>query len=147
MSFEFNERIFLRSASNCFLGPRSIPASSSRKNHGIRPYIIAPSYVKIPAVEITYLMIDALAAIKESEKIIVIGCGLRPGDSFLWLLLTSFLKHPNWRKRKVITVSPNANKLIDRIKLYWCMNVNENFVVITSTLEEAIDQLTEQIAL
>jgi len=88
LSYEFNENIFPKSGAHSFLGPRSIPSHSSERDE-VRPYVIAPSYVKIPTVEIAYLMIDAIEAINKSKNVIVIGCGLRLEDSFLWLLLTA----------------------------------------------------------
>jgi len=142
LSFEFNKQIFPKSAAHSFLGPRSIPMHSSNKNSA-KPYIIAPSYVKIPTVEISYLMLDAMEAIQKSKNVIVVGCGLRPEDSFLWLLLTRFLRHPEWKKRKIIIISPEANSLGTRIKQYWGVNVNDSVVEIPSKLEDAIEQLIE----
>ena len=56
-------------------------------------YIIAPSFTKIPHSQIEVMMVDALCAAAKSKNLIIIGCGLRPEDSFLWLLLASFLKN------------------------------------------------------
>lgn len=140
LSFEFNAQIFPKSAAHSFLGARSIPTHSSNKNSA-KPYIIAPSYVKIPTVEISYLMLDAIEAIKKAKTVIVVGCGLRPEDSFLWLLLTRFLRHPEWKKRKIVIISPDANALGTRIKQYWGVNVKESVVEIPSKLEDALEQL------
>ena len=137
LSFEFNENIFPKSGANSFLGHRSIPSLSSKRDMA-KPYIIAPSYVKIPTVEIAYLMIDAIEAIDKSKNVIVIGCGLRPEDSFLWLLLTRFLRHPEWRNRKLIIISPNACSLAMRIKQYWGVNVSESIMEISSKIEDAV---------
>ena len=142
LSFEFNEQIFPKSAAHSFLGARSIPTHSSNKNNA-KPYIIAPSYVKIPTVEISYLMLDAIESISKSKTVIIVGCGLRPEDSFLWLLLTRFLRHPEWKKRKIIIISPEACSIGTKIKQYWGVNVNESVVVIPSKLEDATEQLIE----
>ena len=34
-------------------------------------YLIAPSYVKVPTVEIAYLMLDALKAVAKAETLII----------------------------------------------------------------------------
>jgi len=140
LSFEFNEHIFPKSAAHSFLGARSTSMHSSRQNNA-KPYIIAPSYVKIPTVEISYLMLDAIEAIIKSRNVIVVGCGLRPEDSFLWLLLTRFLRHPEWKKRKIVIISPEACSLGGGIKQYWGVNVSESIVEIPSKIEDAIEQL------
>jgi hypothetical protein len=74
VTFVFDEWYFPKSAKNTHFG------------YGLgrgETYLIAPSYVKVPTVEITYLMIDALKAASESHNLIIIGCSLRPEDSFL----------------------------------------------------------------
>lgn len=141
VSFEFNESIFPKSAANCFLGPRSIPRPAFKQKVVAKPYIIAPSYVKIPVVEISYLMIDAIEAVKAADKMIIIGCSLRSEDSILWLLLTTFLKGPNCKNRKYIIITPEAKSLGNRIRQYWGVNVNNCLIEIPSKLENAIDEL------
>ena len=140
VTFEFNESIFPKSAANSFFGHRSVPIPFW-KNHAVKPYIIAPSYVKIPVVEIIYLMIDAIEAAKTSDKIIIIGCSLRPEDSFLWLLLTTFFRNPNWRNRKSIIISPEANRIGNQIRQFWGGIVSNCLTEIPSKLENAIDEL------
>jgi hypothetical protein len=93
----FDECFFPRSAKNTHIG---YGAGTGRS------YLIAPSYVKIPGVEITYLMLDALAASAQAEKLVVIGSALRPEDSFLTVVVTNFLHQPSWRNRKIIVVDP-----------------------------------------
>ena len=140
VTFEFSENIFPKSAANSFLGPRSVPVPF-RKNHAVKPYIIAPSYVKIPVVEIFYLMIDAIEASKTSDKMIIIGSSLRPEDSFLWLLSTTFFRNPNWRNRKSIIIGPEANSIGNRIRQFWGGSVSNCLIEIPSKLENAIDEL------
>ncbi len=145
LSYEFNKHIFPKSAAHSFLGARSTPIHSSSNN--AKPYIIAPSYVKIPTVEISYLMIDAIEAISKSKNVIIIGCSLRPEDSFLWLLLTRFLRHPEWKKRKIVIINPDACSLGRKIKQYWGVNINESILEIQSKIEESIEQIIVAIQL
>lgn len=137
LSYEFNGHIFPKSGTHSFLGARSIPRPSSQKDSA-RPYIIAPSYVKIPTVEISYLMLDAIEAVNKSKNIIVIGCGLRPEDNFLWILLTRFLRHPDWKERKIIILSPDACSLGQRIKQYWGVNVSQSVMEISSRIQDSV---------
>ena len=55
------------------------------------PYVIAPSYVKVPRVEIAYLMLEALSESAKANRLIIIGSALRKEDSFLTLIITTFL--------------------------------------------------------
>lgn len=140
LSYEFNKHIFPRSGANSFLGPRSITRTTSTIDSA-RPYIIAPSYVKIPTVEISYLMLDAIEAIHKSKNVFIVGCGLRPEDNYLWILLTHFLRHPDWEKRKIIIISPDACSLGLKIKQYWGVNVSQSIMEISSKLEDAVKVL------
>jgi flagellar basal body rod protein FlgC len=140
VTFEFNENIFPKSAANIFFGPRSVPVPFD-KYHPPKPYIIAPSYVKIPVVDIIYLMIDAIAASKISDKMIIIGCNLRPEDSFLWLLLTTFFRNPAWESRKFVILSPEANSIGKRISQFWGGSVTKCLTEIPFKLENSIDEL------
>jgi len=104
-------------------------------------YLIAPSYVKVPTVEMSYCMIDALKAASESQKLIVVGCGLRPEDSFLTLLLTHFLRQPKWQDRKIIIVDPYANNIAKKVKDYWGVNIDSCIMPIKGGIEYSLDEL------
>lgn len=91
VSFVFDEHFFPRSARNTHFG---YGAGTGR------PYLIAPSYVKIPTVEMTYLMLDALSASATATNLVIIGSALRPEDGFLTVILTNFLRQPSWRTLK-----------------------------------------------
>lgn len=54
--------------------------------------IIAPSFVKVFPSALLCLMEEALDIAQKAETLILIGCGLRPEDTFLYLLLWHFLK-------------------------------------------------------
>ncbi len=86
-------------------------------------YLIAPSYVKVPTLDITFLMIDALKASTEAQNLIIIGCSLRQEDTFLTLLGTNFLRQPSWRERKMILVDPQAKHIAAGITTYWGVKI------------------------
>ena len=104
-------------------------------------YLIAPSYVKVPTVEIAYLMLDALKAVAKAETLIIIGCGLRPEDMFLTLLVTDFLRQPRWRERRIIVLDPQAEVLTSRIKTYWGVDVSSCMVPIQGCLQDSVKAL------
>ena len=106
-------------------------------------YLIAPSYVKVPTLDIAYLMLDALKAASEAKNLIIIGCSLRPEDTFLTLLLTGFLRQPNWRERKIIVVDPQGEAITSRIKTYWGVKIP--IIAIEGPVEASVEQLLKTI--
>jgi hypothetical protein len=108
-------------------------------------YLIAPSYVKVPTVEITYFMIDALKAVSESQNLIIVGCGLRPEDAFLTLLLTHFLRQPQWQSRRIVILDLNANDIVSRVKNYWGVNIDQCIVPIERRIENSVEELLKAI--
>ncbi len=129
------------------LFPRS--AKHSHFGGGINsyPYIIAPSFVKQFVFELQYLMLDAIRFARDASNLTVIGCGLRPEDNHLWLVLTSFLKTPLWRNKRLFIVSPSASQIGDRIKKFIGGNVfsETNLVCLNSGLREALPALNERL--
>lgn len=110
----------------------------------IGPYIIAPSFVKIPHVQIAYMMLCLIDIAKEAKNLIIIGCGMRPEDNFLWLVLTRFLYgHPKDLHKKLIILDPNADKLLDNITRYFTHGISQNTAVvrISSGIEDGINNL------
>ena len=103
-----------------------------------KPFIIAPSYVKIPALAISYLMLEALKASTEASKIIIIGCGLRPEDSFLTLLITNFL---NQKKGKIIIADRKPEERFSNLQKYYEDDVEQSFVLIEGYIQNTVDQL------
>jgi hypothetical protein len=119
-------------------------AKSKHFRYGLgegKTYITAPSYVKVPTVEITYFMLDALKASEQALNLIVICCGLRPEDTFLTTLLTNFLHQNNWCSRKIVIVDLNAEAIANRIKAYWGVNLDSCIFPIEKRLENAIEEL------
>jgi hypothetical protein len=128
VNFVFDECFFPRSAKNTHIG---YGAGTGRS------YVIAPSYMKIPTVEITYLMLDALTATSQAKNLIVIGTALRPEDGFLTLLITNFLRQPSWPSRKIIVVDPAAESISNRLKDYWEVNVSSQISTIQDQLQNS----------
>lgn len=132
VSFDFAERFFPRSAKNTHFG---YGAGTGRS------YLIAPSYVKTPTVEITYLMLDALAASAGAKNLVIIGSSLRPEDGFLTMLVTHFLRQPSWRDRKIVVVDLAARTIINRLKHYWGVDVSSQMLQIADPLEQSVERL------
>jgi hypothetical protein len=137
INFEFDERFFPRSAKNIHF---SFGAGTGK------PYVIAPSYIKIPSLDMVYLMLDALKASSRAKNLVVVGCSLRPEDGFLTVLTTNFLRNPAWRTRKLIVVDPLAKKVTDRIKNFWGVNISEQLVPIENRLEVSVENLLSFVA-
>ncbi len=108
-------------------------------------YIIAPSYVKIPTAEIAYMMLDAIQASSHAKNLIIIGCQLRPEDSFLTLLVTNFLRQRDWQQRRIVIVDPDATAISERIRRYWGMDISQQVSPIPENLEYAVDKLLHEI--
>jgi hypothetical protein len=133
LSFEINPGLFPRSAANSHLGG------------GVDswPYLIAPSFVKQFVVELQYLMIDAIRFSRMAQNLIIIGCGLRPEDSHLWSIITNFLRSKNWRNKKTIIISRNADELGKRISDYWGRSIfnKGNLICLNSGFQESLSDL------
>lgn len=136
ISFDFDERFFPRSAEN-----KHLPAGAGTG----KSYVIAPSYVKIPTVEVSYLMIDALRATTKAENLLIIGSSLRPEDSFLTVLVTNFLRQPTWQSRRIIVVDPYADSICERLKDYWGVNVTDQILPVQNQLQTAVARLAAAI--
>lgn len=137
VNFNFDERFFPRSAKNTHFG---FGAGTGR------PYLIAPSYVKIPTVEMTYLMLEALSASATATNLVIIGSALRPEDGFLTLILANFLRQPSWRTRKVFIVDPAANAICSRLKKFWGVNVSDQIIPIEERLEASVSLLVKSLS-
>lgn len=126
------------------------PHSGKNKHFGFgagteKSYLIAPSYVKIPTVEITYLMLDALAASTEAKNLVIIGSALRQEDVFLRVLVTNFLRQPSCRSRKIIVVDLAAEAINNRLKEYWGVDVTSQILPIEGRIEASIGRLLDAI--
>lgn len=139
------------SAVNFVINEHFFPRSAKYTDFGYgagtgRTYVIAPSYVKIPTVEMTYLMLDGLNAAKTATNLVVIGSALRPEDGFLTVMLTNFLRQSSWRTRKIFIVDPVANAIRSRLVTFWGADVSKQIVPIEGRLENSIPLLIESLA-
>jgi hypothetical protein len=101
-SFTIDESIFPVSGRLCQF---CLPSRAS--SHAI----IAPSFVKVFPSALLCLMGEALEIAREAETLVLIGCGMRPEDSFLYLLLWRFLEID----KRILIADPYANDLSKRI--------------------------------
>ncbi|MHC4575559.1 MAG: SIR2 family protein [Planctomycetota bacterium] len=112
ISFEIHQGLFPRSGKYRCVGGGALNPEC---------YIIAPSFVKVPHECIERAMIDALKVAGCAKNLVIIGCGLRAEDGFLWLLLTNFLN----QKRddgKLVIVDPCAESIEKRILVPFPIN-------------------------
>ena len=137
VNFLFDEHFFPRSAKNTHFG---YGAGTGRT------FLIAPSFVKIPTVEMTYLMLDALSASATATNLVIIGSALRPEDGFLTVILTNFLRQPSWRTRRLFIVDPAANAISHRLKKFWGVDVSSQIVPIEGRLEASVPSLVESLS-
>ena len=103
--------------------------------------MIAPSYVKIPKLDIYILMQRALKAVQMSNSLIIIGCSLRREDTFLRQLITHFFLRDDWQNRHVLIVDPNAENISNTLRAFWGGLVNNNIVPFAGPLEESATDL------
>ena len=116
--------------------------------HPAGPYIIAPSFVKIPHEDIERMMIEVLDVADKAKNFIIIGCSMRPEDTFLWLLLTTFLYRPD-KNGRIIIVDPQADSTKEKINShYWGGNEVTNVVEINGELqkEDILDELLKVVS-
>ena len=105
---------------------------------------VGPSFMKQFMVELQYLLVDAIRFAESARNLIIIGCGLRPEDSYLWSVLTSFMKAP--KNKRTFIVSPHASDTKEKIKKFWANRsifTKGNLVAIDSGLESGLSRLND----
>lgn len=134
ISFDVNSSIYPQSGNRrCYDGGIINPES----------YIIAPSFVKIPNECIEWMMIEALNKAATAKNLIIIGCGLRPEDSFLWLLVTNFL-YQRKMGRRLIIVDLQAKEIKAKISNHYFEDIEEfsvKAILFTNGLASDCDRL------
>ena len=134
-----NEGLFPRCAKNTDFG--------CSPDHG--PYVIAPSFTKQFNVELQCLLLEATRFARAARNVIIIGCGLRPEDSHLWLVLTSFMfiNNPSWKEKRTFILDQQASKIAKRIENFWARRIfqDQNLVAIDSDLQSGIVQLQSEL--
>lgn len=123
------------------LNPNVFPKSGIRYNCNYNkkdsPYIIAPSFVKIPHETMVRMMNEVLDKVKSARNFIIIGCGMRPEDSFLRLLLAKFLDVTP--QRKLIIVDPYSNDIKQKIENFYFGSMNVH--TIEKGIQDSVDLL------
>jgi len=135
IGFNIDESIYPKSGANSHFGGGALPPR--------RPYIIAPSFVKIPHAEIAAMMLDLLDIASRAKRLAIIGCGMRPEDSFLWLLLTRFLNVSREERKTLVILGPSSNEIWERISNYWVGDICRftNVSIIPCCVENNIARL------
>jgi len=114
---------------NFIIEPTIFPVSAAHSHFGAGieslPYIIAPSFIKIPHVDVGAMMLEALDKAEKARIFIIIGCSMRPEDSFLWLLLTRFLNKSLKERKQLIILDPSSEAIWERISNYWIGNIRD----------------------
>jgi hypothetical protein len=138
ISFEINAEIYPKSGAYTHFGGGMIEP---------KPYIIAPSFVKIPHVTIADMMTKALKCAGSAENMIIAGCGLRQEDGFLRLLLVSFLNRPSTNSRKLILVDPSAKEIEEKISSYWIGKLSDVVLLhqMPTGLESSVSNLIKEL--
>jgi hypothetical protein len=74
-------------------------------------------------------MLRSVDAVAQADTVIIIGCGLRPEDMFLYVLLTAFTDGCSPTERKIIVLDPKAEDLVFNIKTY--LTVDDSFCMVS----------------
>ena len=125
------------------------PRSGKNIDFGCKPdagaYVIAPSFTKQFNLELEYLLLDATRFARAARNLVIIGCGLRREDSYLWLVLISFMHNRRWKKKRTVIVGPQASETTTRIENFWSRKIfdQQNLVAIDLGLECGISKLGE----
>jgi len=99
---------------------RIYPKSGTGSKLGVlagRPYIIAPSFLKVFYPQTNRMMNEALRAAVLARNFVIIGSSLRPEDSHLWLLIDNFCQQSSRNNRKkLIIMDPHADDIQSRLE-------------------------------
>ena len=132
ISFFINESIYPVSGVHSYLG-----------GGATKRYIIAPSFIKIPHVDINAMMLDLLKVAEAARNLVIIGCGMRPEDNFLRLLLTCFLNKTMNPRHRLVVLSPSSKSIWERISKDWVGDICRfsDVLIIPRGLEDGISAL------
>jgi hypothetical protein len=125
------------------------PTSGKNKHFRYRgdagPYVIAPSFMKQFMVDLQFLLVEAIRGAESARNLIIIGCGLRPEDSYLWLIVSSFMNTREWQKKRMFIVSPHASDAKEKIKKFWGRKTftEGNLIAIDSGFESGLSRLND----
>ena len=110
-------------------------------------YIIAPSFVKIPHVQIAGIINKAIKVAPYAKNMVIGGCSLRPEDNSVWLIITSFIKKELPTTKNLIIIDPDANNIKDRVESY-CIGSTQhlNIYPIPKKFQDGIEDLLERLS-
>jgi len=101
-------------------------------------------------VDLQFLLVEAIRCAERARNLIIIGCGLRPEDSYLWLVVSSFMNSKELEKKRIFIVSPNASDAKKKIKEFWGRKTwgrkartEEKLFAIDSGFESGISRLND----
>ena len=133
ISFLIDDTIYPRSGKNIHFGGGAIDPAS---------YIIAPSFVKIPHVQITDMINKAIKVAPYAKNMVIGGCSLRPEDQFIWLIMASFINKQLQTTKNLIIITPNADNIRREIERYWVGSTQHlNICPIPKTFQDSIGKL------
>lgn len=133
ISFLIDETIYPRSGKNIHFGGGAIDPDS---------YIIAPSFVKSPHVQVTDMINNAIKVAPYAKNMVIGGCSLRPEDPFIWLIITSFINKKLQTMKNLIIIDPKANNIRKEIESYWVGSTQHlNICPIPKTFQDGIGEL------
>jgi hypothetical protein len=139
ISFKINESLFPVSGRNINFGP-GVPDRGR--------YVIAPSFIKFWHIQVGGMMVEALKRITSAQNLVILGCGMRLEDNFLFLMLTNFL-HTGPPGGKIIVIDPNPDQVIKNIRDYssWIWDgVEKQLVIIKRGIDlQGMQELEEKL--
>ncbi len=113
----------------------------------VRQYIIAPSFVKFPLMEMANMVNKLIPVARNAKSLVIGGCGLRREDMSLWLILASFLNRRLQSTKKLIIIDPSqCDQIKARIANYWT-GATDHFTIccIHKTFQDGIKQLISEL--
>jgi hypothetical protein len=91
-------------------------------------------------------MCRSLEMVAQADTLIIIGCGLRTEDMFLYVLPTAFSDGKTLPERKIVVLDSKAGELVCNIKTYLTVDDAFCMVPIPEKLQpNSVEQLLEAI--
>ncbi|MEJ2701176.1 MAG: SIR2 family protein [Sedimentisphaerales bacterium] len=150
-----SDRVDPRRIALAVKGGQIYPKSGNGSNLGViagRPYVIAPSFLKVFYPQIHRMMNEALRTALLARNFVIIGSSIRPEDGHLWLLIDSFCEQNNKdKKKKLIIVDPHADDIHNKFRgnypqiqeyIHTCV-IKERLEKVLEKLKYTLDVLTD----
>jgi hypothetical protein len=91
-------------------------------------------------------MLEALSESAKANKLVTIGSAVRKEDSFLSLIVPTFLDPPLRKKRETIILDPQAESIGGKLRNYCGAHVADQIVPVSACLEDSTENLTALIS-